>query len=323
LVQVSDNWVADRHWDAGVVLEVEDPQCFRVGVDFVGGSEEFIFGITQKRVALGILAKEETDRLMSELVSNNPANCFIHVGQQQASACSTLGSEVKFQEIPGFTFTGGHCHIEMYDDQVTFSWGAKTIGPYTVPHSEYHPCALFKWRDTAVRMSVSRKRRRSTVESLVDRLYDDRRFTDAVVRCGGHGIPVHRAFLAAASPVFERMLAGGMREASEAAIDIDDEEPSVVESAIRFIYTAVLPGDTNIVRLFGLAKKYELDALAELTARRMLDGLDVSNVLERARVVRLHANAGDVKAQELWRRLYIEIEKDRELMRGLVEALLE
>lgn len=91
-------------------------------------------------------------------------------------------------------------------------------------------------------LSASRKRRiedtsDATAGRLLRSLWTGRGFSDAVVQCGDRSWQVHRCVLAAASPVWARMLQSGMREAVELVLEIQDADPRVVGELLEFIYT--------------------------------------------------------------------------------------
>lgn len=84
-------------------------------------------------------------------------------------------------------------------------------------------------------------------------------FSDVVIRAGGREFRAHRVVLAAASPVFLSMLAGGMQEAREAAVELQGVGSDTVELLLRYIY-----GDetevsfASAVALCALADQYQL-----------------------------------------------------------------
>lgn len=91
-------------------------------------------------------------------------------------------------------------------------------------------------------LSASRKRRcedgsDAVAGRLLRSLWAGRGFSDAVVRCGDRSWQVHRCVLAAASPVWARMLESGMREAVELVLEIQDADPRVVGELLEFVYT--------------------------------------------------------------------------------------
>merc|ERR1712174_112588 len=79
---------------------------------------------------------------------------------------------------------------------VTFSSQEKTSGPHKVPPMEYQPCIFLVEKNVPLCVKVSRKRK-STAEVFNERLWRDRKFTDATLSCTGRHIPVHRAILSA------------------------------------------------------------------------------------------------------------------------------
>lgn len=310
-------------WDAGAVLSVGDARCFEVTVDLPAdrqvGQHTFVLGITRVCVARGEMAPEAWGHhLVDMFVCKNPPQCFaLHDGGN----CGYLlrwgdGSSRASVRIDVATSLS----VRYRDGQVTFSSGEKGLGPYSVPSGDYYPC-VFVYAD-ALPVRVSRKRLR-TARTTCEKLWTDRKFTDAIVTCRARRFPVHRGMLAAASPVFERMWEGQMREAEQATVDITDALPSVVEAMLQYIYTASAPTDVEPARLFLVAKKYELETLAEEAGRRMLESLNSENVWERARTLRLHAELGDEDAQSLWAQMYSKMAEDGgDLLRGLVEELL-
>mmetsp|Transcript_5275 Transcript_5275/g.17137 ORF Transcript_5275/g.17137 Transcript_5275/m.17137 type:complete len:104 (-) Transcript_5275:77-388(-) len=81
------------------------------------------------------------------------------------------------------------------------------------------------------------------------------------------------------------------------------------------MYKAELPSDCDPAPLFDLARKYELDNLAEAAGRRMLANLSADNALAWARIVHLHADAGDERAGSLWEKLYSKLASEPSLLR--------
>eukprot|EP00929_Paragymnodinium_shiwhaense_P114009 TRINITY_DN82310_c0_g1_i1.p1 TRINITY_DN82310_c0_g1~~TRINITY_DN82310_c0_g1_i1.p1 ORF type:complete len:263 (+),score=27.61 TRINITY_DN82310_c0_g1_i1:75-863(+) len=66
-------------------------------------------------------------------------------------------------------------------------------------------------------------------------LWTDRTFTDLSITCGEETFSVHRSVLAAASPVFHRMLTSGCKEGQLQTVDIK-AEPENVRKMLEFIY---------------------------------------------------------------------------------------
>merc|ERR1712217_833122 len=102
-----------------------------------------------------------------------------------------------------------------------------------------------------------------------------------------------------------------MQEAADAIGRIEEAAPAAVELMVQYIYKATLPEDAPLVQLFGLAKKYSLAGLATEVGMMMLKGFGITNALERVRVVRLHAHAGDIHAAGLWDKMCLKLYQDK------------
>ena len=117
------------------------------------------------------------------------------------------------------------------------------------------------------------RKRKLDLASRDERLWRERKFTDAVVICEGHRFPVHRAILYTASPVFERMLENGMRESELSDIEIKDASPEAVEAMLQHVYTAVVPEGASPAKLFALSMRFGLERLAKEVGNLMLEDI--------------------------------------------------
>lgn len=173
-------------------------------------------------------------------------------------------------------------------------------------------------------LNVSRKRRLADEarDRRDGRLWLNRKFADASIVCGDRTFPVHRALLAAASPVFETMLEGEMREAREARIVISEATPESVEAMLQYMYTSAIPDNAHVAKLFSLAQCYELQELAEEMGPRMLEGLHRDNVEERVRALQLHAESPGVN--QLWQEMLklLKAERNADVFQCFLEGLL-
>mmetsp|Transcript_128120 Transcript_128120/g.410725 ORF Transcript_128120/g.410725 Transcript_128120/m.410725 type:complete len:350 (-) Transcript_128120:203-1252(-) len=303
-------------WDAGAILEVPDPQCFEVKLSFPARAQgkrmPFILGITQTSFTGPI---HEVPDLSKVFIEKNPTKCFVEFSKQNHKVHHCFIKEGSVKMEPMACMSAVSSLTLRYDSgSLTFSSEDKTSGPHNVPNTEYVPCVFLVEKNVPIVVHVSRKRK-AAVEGLNDKLYRDRKFTDAEFVCMGRRIPVHRAVLSAASVVFERMWSSGMREAGSLEVVIQDCEPDVLEAAVKYMYKAELPSDCDPAPLFDLARKYELDNLAEAAGRRMLANLSADNALAWARIVHLHADAGDERAGSLWEKLYSKLASEPSLLR--------
>ena len=98
------------------------------------------------------------------------------------------------------------------------------------------------------------------------RAWKQRKFTDAAVVCSEERIPVHRATLCAASPVFDAAFTSSMEEGASATYTVRDADPAAVEALLRFLYTgAACAPDAELepAPLLDLAVFYQVTANAE------------------------------------------------------------
>ena len=116
------------------------------------------------------------------------------------------------------------------------------------------------------------------LEPLIDgvkRLYASED-TDLVITCKGQEWKVHKFCLCAQSDFFQSTCAGGFKEAKENKIDLDDDDPQVVEAFIHYLYnfdygeytnrqTDVVPIVLD-VRMYAIAEKYFVAPLKKLAA---------------------------------------------------------
>ncbi|KAK3624222.1 hypothetical protein LTR56_021158 [Elasticomyces elasticus] len=109
-------------------------------------------------------------------------------------------------------------------------------------------------------------------------------FSELVVVCGNKSFNVHKNVLYAMSPVFRKMLSGGFKEANQASITLEHDEPDIIASMLHFFYsgeilsaaTAATTADQNtikaegsyIVKVYAIADKYDVPSLrAQATAQ--------------------------------------------------------
>mmetsp|Transcript_5275 Transcript_5275/g.17132 ORF Transcript_5275/g.17132 Transcript_5275/m.17132 type:complete len:321 (-) Transcript_5275:126-1088(-) len=199
-------------WDAGAILEVPDPQCFEVKLSFPARAQgkrmPFILGITQTSFTGPI---HEVPDLSKVFIEKNPTKCFVEFSKQNHKVHHCFIKEGSVKMEPMACMSAVSSLTLRYDSgSLTFSSEDKTSGPHNVPNTEYVPCVFLVEKNVPIVVHVSRKRK-AAVEGLNDKLYRDRKFTDAEFVCMGRRIPVHRAVLSAASVVFERMWSSGLR----------------------------------------------------------------------------------------------------------------
>jgi len=316
-------------WDSGAaVFEVDRAEQFEASFSFGERNLPLIVGITKHSIVGGMKEKPGRDEDLPKMfVKANGSACFLFVDDDGTAHAlnyddnSTPEVLIRIDNLPKID---SKLVVRYEDGAVSFSTGDKTLGPLKVPEHDgkhYRPCLFIHEKQTSVKVALKRKRTEPQ-ESLGERMWKSRRYTDASLSCGSRKVHVHREVLSAASPVFERMWASAYREAGESNVEITDIAEDVVEAMLQHMYTGSIPAQGDPAQLYGAAKKYELNGLAEEVGGRLLEHLDKGNVQERARLLRLHAGAGDAQAKSLWERLYAKLQKDPKLLKLLVEGLL-
>lgn len=92
---------------------------------------------------------------------------------------------------------------------------------------------------------------------------------------------VHKAVLAARSPVFFKMLTIDMQEAKSNVVDIPDFDSETMEELLRFLYCNKVDDLASTARdLIYAADKYQIAKLKEMCVEQIITGLTVDNVLD-------------------------------------------
>eukprot|EP00092_Neocalanus_flemingeri_P096308 GFUD01122585.1.p1 GENE.GFUD01122585.1~~GFUD01122585.1.p1 ORF type:complete len:272 (+),score=55.20 GFUD01122585.1:101-817(+) len=167
------------------------------------------------------------------------------------------------------------------------------------------------------------------------KIFEDKVFTDFQVVCNGKPFPCHKAFLAARSPVFMRMMESNMKEANEATMKIDCTE-IVAENLVKYLYTGQVDPEVlneNSVSFLEIGEKYDMAELKSMAEQVMIANLDKENMLSFFLAGDLHhgqmlraaaktflkQNKSSLKEQEGWK----EALKERvDLLLELMETLL-
>jgi speckle-type POZ protein len=118
-------------------------------------------------------------------------------------------------------------------------------------------------------------------------LQSDWRGTDTAIVVSGEEFRAHRWLLAARSPVFaEELLASpkGKKDSGAHRIEINDMQPSVFKSLLRYMYTDALPVSTDddgvatARDLLGAANRYKLERLKLICEDTLWQRIDVNTV---------------------------------------------
>lgn len=118
-------------------------------------------------------------------------------------------------------------------------------------------------------------------------LWESGQHSDIILRTGGVELRAHRLLLIARSPVFARMLASDMEEASTGVIRIEDVDPDTMAHLCEFIYTGSVRDSGGCWEdaeaagaLLQAAAKYEVQGLVRQCAAKVATMLTVDSVAE-------------------------------------------
>lgn len=110
--------------------------------------------------------------------------------------------------------------------------------------------------------------------------FNNKEFSDVVVKCGDERFECHKVFLATNSPVFKAMLTSNMKETNNNEIQIDDIEPEVMTEFLELIYTGKSSNlDKFAMDLFIAADKYQINSLKEICEEALISSLEIDNCL--------------------------------------------
>uniref|UniRef100_A0A8C3CAD6 Actin-binding protein IPP n=1 Tax=Cairina moschata TaxID=8855 RepID=A0A8C3CAD6_CAIMO len=101
----------------------------------------------------------------------------------------------------------------------------------------------------------------------INRLRAGQSFCDVRLEVGPEAFAVHRLVLAASSPYFAALLAGGMKESGRDVVRIAGVEADIFGTLLDFIYTGVVSiGEHNVQELIVAADMLQLSEFAEQIA---------------------------------------------------------
>uniref|UniRef100_A0A0N5BHN7 BTB domain-containing protein n=1 Tax=Strongyloides papillosus TaxID=174720 RepID=A0A0N5BHN7_STREA len=113
-------------------------------------------------------------------------------------------------------------------------------------------------------------------------MFDSSIFYDCVIKVEDTEIKVHKAVLAARSPVFYDIFNSTSDQSQTNIIEIRDFNIEVVREMLKYIYTDEVSDIQDMTNeMFEIANKYELDRLKAISEQSMCNSLSVENVLER------------------------------------------
>jgi len=187
-----------------------------------------------------------------------------------------------------------------------------------IPPGQYCPCMILEpGVDTTMAVTTCEAPSKRRPPVALERMWEERNFTDGTVVCDGQTFPVHRAVLSVASPFFAAAFGGQMREATSAQLEIPDAPACAVEAVLRFVYTDALEPQ-HAAAVLPLAHRLELDSLVGRCAEVLFHDLSAASVAEVVRVLRgfrEHASVAPV-----WENLLRTVQRNDRLFRIAMES---
>lgn len=155
---------------------------------------------------------------------------------------------------------------------------------------------------------------------LTTDLWTAKRFTDCIIAWADSEESYHRAVLAAASPVFEKMLSSSMEEGVQKRISIKDVSAEVGHAMIRFMYQGELDKDfKQPADLLRAAHMYQVQALIPVSAKLLLDKLDVNCVADAVRAVKLLRDNPEMEG--LWSAMMTSLKENPSLLSAAMMSM--
>ncbi|XP_035393759.1 actin-binding protein IPP isoform X3 [Cygnus atratus] len=114
----------------------------------------------------------------------------------------------------------------------------------------------------------------------INRLRAGQSFCDVRLEVGPEAFAVHRLVLAASSPYFAALLAGGMKESGRDVVRIAGVEADIFGTLLDFIYTGVVSiGEHNVQELIVAADMLQLSEVVELCCEFLKGQIDPLNCI--------------------------------------------
>lgn len=103
----------------------------------------------------------------------------------------------------------------------------------------------------------------SLLSQNFENLYIDGQFSDFTIKVQNREFKIHKAILAARSPVFASMLRLDMEEKQTNMVDIPDSDPNVFEDFLYYLYSGNVDKISveNVTGLYSAAEKYDAPGL--------------------------------------------------------------
>ena len=168
--------------------------------------------------------------------------------------------------------------------------------------------------DVTEAVKAKEKRKADCTDSM-ERMWKQRRFTDATILTKEGSIPVHRAVMCSSS-VFEAAFGGAFQEGSSCQIKIDDVAHKAVEAFVQYMYTREFHEETCCIELLPLAHRYEQSDLVAACAQHIVGAAEPSNICETLNSLKLFKDCPCVK--KAWDELSVKVKTSDALRDALM-----
>jgi len=128
-------------------------------------------------------------------------------------------------------------------------------------------------------------------------LWESGTLSDFTIKVNEKEFKVHKAVLGANSIVFRKMFAHDMKENIKNEMEITDFTSSVIEEFLLFVYMAQVPEtDENLMDLFAISARYEVDKLRNYCESKIKLNLNEDNAIDIMSLANLY-NCEELKLQ--------------------------
>jgi len=112
---------------------------------------------------------------------------------------------------------------------------------------------------------------------VLQALFNNKKYSDVTIVSSNKTFSAHLNILAMSSPVFERMMDSGMREATEKRIVIKTHAPEIVEKLLQFIYAKdIIVDGSSLMPLFAISHEYNVENLLAQCVQLLVEAVDES-----------------------------------------------
>ena len=131
--------------------------------------------------------------------------------------------------------------------------------------------------------SKTRAKGLEQVSANLEKLLNDREFSDVEIKCEGEVFHCHQLILSTRSDVFRAMFQNDMTENRTKKVNIEGIDSKVLGEMLNFIYTGLTNEDVlkeRTAELLGAANRYQLELLKSICENKLCSSLKVGNSIE-------------------------------------------